>query len=105
VQVRTEGRGEFTGGSPFEKRPKIWNFRGHEIVLDDRQELLDVRRFTRIEAPVGDGRSLRRSDGHSVKILSPLPRGGRTESLPPLALSEVYHILLQEIDIHVPPPT
>ena len=89
VQVRTEGRGEFTGRSPLEKRPKIWNFLGHEIVLDDRQELLDVSRFTRIEAPISDGRCVRRSEGHSVKTLSPLPRGGGAESLPPLALSEV----------------
>ena len=55
MRVRTEGRGEFPGGSLLEKRPKIWNFLGHEIVLDDRQELLDVSRFTRIEAPISEG--------------------------------------------------
>ena len=94
MQVRTEGRGEFTGGSPFEKRPKIWNFLGHEIVLDDRQELPDVRCLPRIEPPVSDGRCVRRSAGHSGQVLSPLQCGGRAQSLPPLALREVWHILL-----------
>jgi hypothetical protein len=89
MQVRTEGRGEFRGGSPLEKRPKIWNFLGHEIVLDDRQKLLDVSRLSRIETPISEGGCVRRSAGHLGQVLPPLPYRAAAESLPPLPLGEV----------------